>query len=122
MALAVSWSGGGCCDSHRVTSTYRYKRPPRKRKAVALEVPAVVTVAREKLGRVARARQPVTVAADPEAAPRLAIVTTASMTNSISGRGSIFIKARNCSHPNLFVECHFGRSLRTGIFLILVRV
>ena len=25
-----------------VTSTYRYKRPPKKRKAVALEVPAVV--------------------------------------------------------------------------------
>ena len=24
-----------------VTSTYRYKRPPRKRKAVALEVPAI---------------------------------------------------------------------------------
>ena len=27
---------------HIVTSTYRYKRPPRKRKAVALEVPAIV--------------------------------------------------------------------------------
>ena len=26
-----------------VTSTYRYKRPPRKRKAVALEVPVIVT-------------------------------------------------------------------------------
>jgi hypothetical protein len=26
-----------------VRSTYRYKRPPRKRKAVALEAPAVVT-------------------------------------------------------------------------------
>jgi hypothetical protein len=26
-----------------VTSTYRYKRPVRKRKAAALEVPAVVT-------------------------------------------------------------------------------
>jgi hypothetical protein len=25
-----------------VTSTYRYKRPPKKRKAVALEVPAIV--------------------------------------------------------------------------------
>jgi len=88
MALAVSWSGGGCCDSHRVTSTYRYKRPPRKRKAVALEVPAVVTVAREKLGRVARARQPVTVAADPEAAPRLAIVTTASRKQAKQDRAA----------------------------------
>ena len=27
-----------------VTSTYRYKRPPRKRKAVALDVPAIVTI------------------------------------------------------------------------------
>ena len=26
-----------------VTSTYRYKRPPRKRKAVPLEVPAIIT-------------------------------------------------------------------------------
>ena len=26
-----------------VTTTYRYKRPPRKRKAVALEAPAIVT-------------------------------------------------------------------------------
>ena len=26
-----------------VTSTYRYKRPPRKQKAVLLEVPAIVT-------------------------------------------------------------------------------
>jgi hypothetical protein len=25
------------------TTTYRYKRPPRKRKAVALEAPAIVT-------------------------------------------------------------------------------
>ena len=37
-----------------VTTHYRYKRPPRKRKAVALEVPAIVTVAREKLGRVGK--------------------------------------------------------------------
>ena len=29
--------------SRIVTSTYRYKRPPRKRKAVPLEVPAIVT-------------------------------------------------------------------------------
>ena len=33
-----------------VTTTYRYKRPPRKRKAVALEVPAVVT-GKPRLGR-----------------------------------------------------------------------
>ena len=34
-----------------VTTTYRYKRPPKKRKAVALEVPAIVTRAK-KPGRV----------------------------------------------------------------------
>jgi hypothetical protein len=30
-----------------VTSHYRYKRPPRKRRAVPLEVPAVVTIERK---------------------------------------------------------------------------
>ena len=29
--------------THIVTSTYRYKRPPRKKKPVLLEVPAIVT-------------------------------------------------------------------------------
>ena len=29
--------------TRNVTTSYRYKRPPRKRKAVALEAPAVVT-------------------------------------------------------------------------------
>ena len=31
-------------------STYRYKRPPRKRKAVALEVPAIVRQKDRPLG------------------------------------------------------------------------
>jgi hypothetical protein len=31
-----------------VTTTYRYKRPPRKRKAVVLDVPAVVTTIRSR--------------------------------------------------------------------------
>ena len=35
-----------------VTTTYRYKRPPRKRKAVALELPAIV-----RAGRKAEVRQ-----------------------------------------------------------------
>jgi len=30
-----------------VTTTYRYKRPPKKRKAVALEVPTIVTRAKK---------------------------------------------------------------------------
>jgi hypothetical protein len=33
-----------------VTSTYRYKRPPRKKKAVALEVPAIVRAKDRRLG------------------------------------------------------------------------
>ena len=32
-----------------VTYAHRYKRPPKKRKAVALEVPAIVTRARKRL-------------------------------------------------------------------------
>jgi hypothetical protein len=31
-----------------VTSTYRYKRPPKKRKALALEVPTVVTTEKSR--------------------------------------------------------------------------
>jgi len=31
--------------THIVTTTYRYKRPPKKRKAVALDAPAAVAVA-----------------------------------------------------------------------------
>ena len=34
--------------SRIVTSTYRYKRPPQKRKAVALEVPAIVRGSRKR--------------------------------------------------------------------------
>ena len=34
-----------------VTSTYRYKRPPRKRKPVALEVPVIGRAATPKKGR-----------------------------------------------------------------------
>ena len=49
-----------------VTSTYRYKRPPRKRKAVPLEGPAIVTISGEK--RVAKAEQ-------AAVTPRSAIVT-----------------------------------------------
>ena len=37
-----------------VTTTYRYKRPPRKRKAVALEVPAIVRAKRSPPGRMIR--------------------------------------------------------------------
>jgi hypothetical protein len=35
-----------------VRTTYRYKRPPRKRKAAALEVPAIVTIDRKTRRRV----------------------------------------------------------------------
>ncbi len=38
--------------SRIVTTHYRYKRPPRKRKAIALEVPAIVTIPAKKLRRV----------------------------------------------------------------------
>ncbi len=35
-------------DARIVTTTYRYKRPPRKRKAVALEVPVIVATKRSR--------------------------------------------------------------------------
>jgi hypothetical protein len=56
-----------------VTSTYRYKRPSRRKKAVALSVPRIVATSR-KQGR--------KVAAPQETAPEVksAIVTTTSRT------------------------------------------
>jgi hypothetical protein len=67
-----------------VTSHYRYKRPPRKRQAVALDVPAVVKVAEPAKARkrVAAADQPLTMSggSEPAAATdrKLAIVTIRS--------------------------------------------
>jgi hypothetical protein len=40
-----------------VTTTYRYKRPPRKRKAVAIEAPAVVTTKSSRRQPVGRKEQ-----------------------------------------------------------------
>jgi hypothetical protein len=40
--------------THIVTTHYRYKRPPRKRKPVALEVPAIVRAKRSPPGRMIR--------------------------------------------------------------------
>ena len=37
-----------------VTTTYRYKRPPRKRKTVTLEAPAIVRAKRSPPGRMIR--------------------------------------------------------------------
>ena len=57
-------------DSRIVTSTYRYKRPPRKRKAVPLEGPAIV-----RRGE-ARQRQPrPTAGTAPTDGKKSAIVT-----------------------------------------------
>jgi hypothetical protein len=63
-----------------VTATYRYKRPPRKRKAVPLEWPAIVRARR--VGPLERDEgsnvqsQPATAQIAPaDAAPRSAIVT-----------------------------------------------
>ena len=46
--------------SRIVTSIYRYKRPPRKRKALALRAPAIVTAERGKQ---------ITATADAEVSP-----------------------------------------------------
>ena len=43
-----------------VTSTYRYKRPPRKRKAVAIEAPAIVTTKNSRRPGMAAAEVSVT--------------------------------------------------------------
>ena len=53
-----------------VTSTYRYKRPPRKRKPVAIEAPAVVTIdPKTRVGK--KDRQPLGSGAAAKVASRL---------------------------------------------------
>ena len=42
LAAVLAASRQACGQVTVVTSAYRYKRPPRKRRAVALEVPAIV--------------------------------------------------------------------------------
>ena len=60
-----------------VTTHYRYKRPPRKRKAVALEVPAIVTRASKRSTK--PPSEPQAAAAQPANDDRKsAIVTTTS--------------------------------------------
>jgi hypothetical protein len=44
-------------DSRIVTSTYRYKCPPRNRKVAPLEGPAIVTVTDRKLAKRRRAER-----------------------------------------------------------------
>lgn len=59
-----------------VTSIYRYKRPPRRKKAVALSVPAIVNIPKKRGREVAAPPQDATVTEPPLA--KSAIVTTIS--------------------------------------------
>jgi hypothetical protein len=54
-----------------VTSHYRYKRPPRRKKAVPLEVPAVVTIS-DKTRRRVSDRAPAEAATDGASTPAVA--------------------------------------------------
>jgi hypothetical protein len=79
-----------------VTSTYRYKRPPRKRKAVPLEVPAIVTVSDKK--RLAKADRPATVAVGSDAAPSgSGVDTPRSQTAAVTPRSAIGTVKRRSS-------------------------
>jgi hypothetical protein len=72
-----------------VHSTYRYKRPPKRKKAVALEVPAVVKAAEPAKARkrVAAADQPLTMSGGSEPAAvadrKPAIVTIRSRKHAM---------------------------------------
>jgi hypothetical protein len=76
-----------------VRSTYRYKRPPRKRKAVALEAPAVVTTKKSRrpvLGETAAEvpRAPISREEGAAAQPSTPIVTTKrSRRSTVWGKG-----------------------------------
>jgi len=116
-----------------VTSTYRYKRPPRKRKAVPLEgpaivrkgaakpetppapanddrKPAIVTVSDKK--RVAKADRPATIAVGSDAA-RSSIDTPRPQTAAVTPRSAIVTAKRPRSRfgdaPDLTPEEHSRR-------------
>jgi hypothetical protein len=74
-----------------VTSTYRYKRPPRRKKAVALAGPQIVAIPRKQRSKIAGEMSPATSAhrgqkltAEPPANDdrKSAIVTTVSRKRS----------------------------------------
>ena len=75
-----------------VTTRYRYKRPPRKRKAVAIEAPAVVTAKssrRPNLEAKAAAEVPLAPVSREEGAaaqPSTSIVTAKSSRRPASGK------------------------------------
>lgn len=71
-----------------VTYAHRYKRPPKRRKAVALEVPAIVTRARKKWpGSADRPAAPPPANDDPKPTPPTpaAIVTVRSRRHAMHG-------------------------------------
>jgi len=51
MVLFCSWAQPHIATMTIVRSTYRYKRPPKKRKPVALEVPVIVRASDPKKSR-----------------------------------------------------------------------
>ena len=67
-----------------VTTHYRYKRPPRKRKAVALEVPAIVTRAKKRKAAPASKQGPVAAPAADD--PKSAIVTVRRRKHAMHAR------------------------------------
>lgn len=83
-----------------VRSTYRYKPPPRKRKAVALEVPAVVTIPDKKQRKMAARSNPpdeAKVAAPPVTPPAPATPAASPRSppaSAASGRGSCASRLR----------------------------
>ena len=70
--------------SRIVTSTYRYKRPPRKRKAVALEGPVIVTK---------RTATPAKVAPPPANDDRKSAIVITSKRSKLRGEPEINTEA-----------------------------
>jgi hypothetical protein len=69
-----------------VTYAHRYKRPPRKRKPVALEAPAVVTTTSRKRAKLLRADKR---AAEPDNDPEAAAQVKAFFARMIRPGGAL---------------------------------
>ena len=94
-----------------VTTHYRYKRPPRKRKAAPLEEPAIVTISGKT--RVAKSEQAANVADGSGAAPS-SIDTSRSQPAAVTPRSAIVTARRpgarsSVDVPDMTLEEHQRR-------------
>jgi hypothetical protein len=92
--------------THIVTTSYRYKRPPKRKKPVMLEVPAVITAAskRRKVAAEAKAALKASITLAPGESPTLTTGRTSSGDAAKSAIITVRRKAARIIPPDLLPE------------------